>query len=82
MIVGQRVLTGERESGRGGIPDTQNLKDLPILVEAFESVVEVIQCELCEHACPGDITEVEVGVEAPNDFSGDKTFDCRYPYLE
>ena len=57
------------------------LKDLPVLMEAFESVVEAAQRELRERTCPCDVAEVEVGREALNDFSGNETFNRRNPHL-
>ena len=50
-------------------------------METFESVIKAIQCELSERVCPYDIAEVKVGIEAPNDFSRNKTFDCGHPHL-
>ena len=72
MVVNHCVLTREQESGYG-VPDAKTLEDFPMLVKVFESIVQAAECELCEGACPCNVAEIEVGIEAPNDFSRDET---------
>ena len=57
------------------------LENLPVLLETFESFIEAVQGRFGEQACSCNVTEIKVGVEAPDNVSGNKTLDRRHPHL-
>jgi len=80
-IVCHRMLPRQRKTCWSGVSDAYALKDLPVVVETLEGVVELIQCCLGKQTSPCKVAEVEVGAEAPDYVSRNETLYCRHPNL-
>jgi hypothetical protein len=76
------MLSRQRESGWGRVPDTNALEDMPVFMEAFECFVKAVESRVGEYTHPCSVTEVEVGSEAASDVLWDETFNRRHPDLK
>ena len=77
----ERVLPWERKPFWTMFSDTGLLEDGPVVVEAVQGMLNVLQCRLSNCWAPDKITEVQECGYSANHVLRNVSLNCREPYL-